>query len=143
MIGHDVVVHLPAHGPDGERIPHGLQLAFPGPCAIRPAAHQPAVLLAPGEGGFSGQTTPVVFDYLLGYPLWVNNDIAAPVASGISLLFGDYSYYKIRDALDIVMFRVTDSAYAKLGQVGFLAWMRTGGNLVDLNAVKSYQHSAT
>nr|WP_294564499.1 phage major capsid protein [uncultured Rhodopila sp.] len=98
---------------------------------------------APGEGGFSGQTTPVVFDYLLGYPLWVNNDIAAPVASGISLLFGDYSYYKIRDALDIVMFRFTDSAYAKLGQVGFLAWMRTGGNLVDLNAVKSYQHSAT
>ncbi len=96
-----------------------------------------------GNGGFSSQNTPVVFDYLLGYPVWVNNDIAVPAANAKTLLFGDFSYYKIRDAMDVTMFRFTDSAYAKLGQVGFLAWLRTGGNLIDVNAVKFYQHSAT
>jgi HK97 family phage major capsid protein len=94
-------------------------------------------------GGYAGQDRPVMFDTLLGYPLWVNNDIAVPAANAKTLLFGDYSYYKIRDAMDVTMFRFTDSAYSKLGQVGFLAWARMGGNLVDTSAVKYYQHSAT
>jgi predicted phage gp36 major capsid-like protein len=96
-----------------------------------------------GEGGYTDQTTPVVFDYLLGYPVWVNNDIAVPAANAKSMLFGNFKYYKVRDAMEVQMFRFTDSAYAKLGQVGFLAWARMGGNLVDTNAVKYYQHSAT
>jgi HK97 family phage major capsid protein len=45
--------------------------------------------------------------------------------------------------MDVQMFRFTDSAYTKLGQVGFLAWARMGGNLVDSGAVKAYTHSAT
>jgi HK97 family phage major capsid protein len=94
-------------------------------------------------GGYAGQDRPVMFDTLLGYPVWVNNDIAVPAANAKTLLFGDYSYYKIRDAMDVTMFRFTDSAYAKLGQVGFLAWARMGGNLVDTSAVRYYQHSAT
>jgi HK97 family phage major capsid protein len=94
-------------------------------------------------GGYSDQTTAVVFDTLLGYPLFINNDIAAPAASAKSLFFGDFSYYKIRDAMDVSMFRFTDSAYTKLGQVGFLAWARMGGNLVDTAAVKAYTHPAT
>lgn len=98
---------------------------------------------AAGHGGFSAQNTPTIFDYLLGYPVYVNNDMAVPAANAKSLTFGDHSYYKIRDAMDVMMLRFDDSAYAKLGQIGFLAWMRTGGNLVDTNAVKYYQHSAT
>jgi HK97 family phage major capsid protein len=96
-----------------------------------------------GEGGYTDQTTAVPFDFLLGYPVWVNNDIAVPAANAKSMLFGNFKYYKIRDAMEVTMFRFTDSAYAKLGQVGFLAWARMGGNLVDTNAVKYYQHSAT
>jgi len=60
-----------------------------------------------------------------------------------SILFGDYSKYIIRDVMAATLFRFTDSAYAKLGQVGFLMWMRSGGNLVDTAAVKYYQNSAT
>jgi HK97 family phage major capsid protein len=45
--------------------------------------------------------------------------------------------------MDINLFRFTDSVYTKLGQVAFLAWARMGGNLIDTNAVKFYQHSAT
>lgn len=82
-------------------------------------------------------------DTLAGFPVEINNDMAAPGASAKTLLFGDFSTYKIRDVMQVSMFRFTDSAYTKLGQVGFLAWMRTGGNLVDTAAVKHYAHSAT
>ena len=94
-------------------------------------------------GGYAGQDRPVMFDTLLGYPVWVNNDIAVPAANAKTMIFGDLSYYKIRDAMEVNMFRFTDSAYTKLGQVGFLAWARMGGNLVDTSAVKYYAHSAT
>lgn len=97
---------------------------------------------ATGGSGFAGQDKPQVFDYLLGYPVWVNNDMAAPAANAKSMLFGNFSYYKIRDAMEVQMFRFTDSVYTKLGQVGFLAWARMGGNLMDTAAVKYYQHSA-
>lgn len=96
-----------------------------------------------GHGGYIAQDVPTVFDYLCGYPVFVNNDMAVPAANAKTLLFGDTTYYKIRDAMDVSLFRFTDSAYTKLGQVAFLAWARMGGNLVDTAAVKYYQHSAT
>ena len=95
------------------------------------------------NGGYSAQDTAVPFDSLLGYPVYVNNDMAVPAANAKTLLFGDFSYYKIRDAMEMQLFRFDDSAYAKLGQVGFLAWARMGGNLIDTGAVKYYAHSAT
>ena len=55
----------------------------------------------------------------------------------------DFSKYIIRDVMEATMFRFNDSAYAKLGQVGFLMWMRTGGNLTDNKAVAYYTNSAT
>jgi len=83
-------------------------------------------------------------DTLLNRPIYVNQDVASMAANAKSILFGDYDYYKVRDALDILMFRFTDSAYARKGQVGFLAFLRSGGNLVDVGgAVKYYQNSAT
>ena len=83
-------------------------------------------------------------DTLLGYPIVVNQDMAAMAASAKSIAFGDFSYYVIRDSMDVTMFRFTDSAYAKLGQVGFLAWMRTGGNLIDVGgAVKLFINAAS
>jgi HK97 family phage major capsid protein len=82
-------------------------------------------------------------DMLLGYPVYINNDMAVPAANAFSLAFGNFHKYMIRDAMDITMFRFDDSAFMKLGQVGFLAWARAGGNLMDVNSVKLYQHSAT
>ena len=83
-------------------------------------------------------------DTLLGSPVTINQDMAVMAANAKSILFGDFSFYNIRDAMQMEMFRFTDSAYTKLGQVGFLAWMRSGGNLIDVGgAVKYYQNSAT
>jgi len=92
--------------------------------------------------GWDGLGKPMP-DTILGYRVVINDDIAAMAASAKSVLFGDFSYYKVRDAMDVTMFRFEDSAYAKLGQVAFLAWMRSGGNLVDTTAVKAYANSAT
>lgn len=83
-------------------------------------------------------------DRLLGYEIVVNQDMASMAASAKSIAFGDLSYYVIRDVMQMEMFRFTDSAYTKLGQVGFLAWMRTGGNLIDVGgAVKLLVNAAT
>jgi HK97 family phage major capsid protein len=74
----------------------------------------------------------------------VNEDVPAMAANAKSILFGDFGFYTIRDAMDIAMLRFTDSAYASKGQVGFLAFLRSGGNFVDVGgAVKYYQNSAT
>jgi HK97 family phage major capsid protein len=96
-------------------------------------------IFIPGWDGL-GKAAP---DSILGYPVQINNDVAAMAANAKSIAFGDFSYYKIRDAMGLTLFRFTDSAYAKLGQVGFLAWQRSGGNLVDTGAVKLYVNSAT
>lgn len=81
---------------------------------------------------------------LLGYPIEILQEMAAPGANAKSVAFGDFTYYKIRDAMDIMFHRFTDSAYATKGQVGFLAFLRSGGNLIDVGgAIKTMQHSAT
>lgn len=63
-----------------------------------------------------------------------------------TLTFGDWSAYWTRDVIDpkeSPIFCMTDTAHALKGQVGFLMFARSGGNLLDLNAIKTYQHSAT
>lgn len=97
-------------------------------------------IFLPGYDGLAGAMP----DTILGYPVVINQDIATMAANAKSILFGDFTFYKIRDAMDMQMFRFDDSAYIKLGQIGFLAWMRSGGNFVDVGgAVKYYANSAT
>ena len=93
--------------------------------------------------GYDGLGNPMP-DTILGYPVVINNDVATMAASAKSILFGDFSFYYIRDVMQAELFRFTDSAYAKLGQVGYLAWMRTGGNLLDVGGcVKYYINAAS
>lgn len=81
---------------------------------------------------------------LLNRPYTINQNIAPMGANAKSILFGDFSKYIIRDVMQVMMFRFTDSAYTKKGQVGFLAFLRSGGRLMDVGgAVKHYQNSAT
>jgi HK97 family phage major capsid protein len=101
-------------------------------------------IFIPGYENFVPGTPGGIPDTLLGAPIQVNEDVPAMAANAKSILFGDFGFYTIRDAMDIAMLRFTDSAYAKLGQVGFLAFLRSGGNFVDVGgAVKYYQNSAT
>jgi len=82
-------------------------------------------------------------DRILGDVVTINDDVPAMAANAKSILYGDMKQYMVRDVMSIQLFRFTDSAYIKLGQIGFLMWARAGGNLLDTNAVKYYQNSAT
>jgi HK97 family phage major capsid protein len=104
---------------------------------LKDSQNRPVFL--PGYDGLGG----AMGDSLLGYGITINQDAATMAANAKSIFFGDFSYYTIRDVMAAQLFRFEDSAYAKLGQVGFLMWMRAGGNLLDTGAVKYYANSAT
>lgn len=106
---------------------------------IKDQQHRP--IFVPGyETGAPGGAP----DRLLGDPIAVNQDVPVMAASAKSILYGDFSTYKIRDVMDMTFFRFSDSAYAKKGQIGFLAWMRSGGNLVDVGgSVKAFVNAAS
>jgi HK97 family phage major capsid protein len=82
-------------------------------------------------------------DMLLGSPITVNQHMANMAANARSILYGDFKGYTIRDAMMTSMFRFTDSAFTKKGQVGFLAWSRHGGNLTDTGAVRVFVNAAS
>ena len=83
-------------------------------------------------------------DRLLGRPIYIAQEMPVMAANAKSILFGDFKKYVIRDVMDLTLFRMTDSAFTLSGQVGFVAFMRSGGNLIDAGgAVKYYANSAT
>lgn len=83
-------------------------------------------------------------DRLLGREIVINQHMATMAANAKSILFGDFSKYLIRDVMDVTLFRMTDSAFTLKGQVGFVAFCRSGANMVDNGgAIKFYANSAT
>jgi len=83
-------------------------------------------------------------DTLLGYPVVPNNDMATMAANAKSILFGQIKKYKVRRVKDITLLRLNER-YADAHQVGFLAFARFDGQLLDAGAdpVKLYVNSAT
>lgn len=81
---------------------------------------------------------------ILGYPYYINQDIAAPAASAKSLLFGQLNKYYWRDVQGIQVMRLSER-YSDYLQVGFMAFARAGGRLIDsgTDPVKYYQHPAS
>lgn len=83
-------------------------------------------------------------DRLLGREIVINQYMAAMAANAKSILFGDFNKFLIRDVMDVTLFRMTDSAFTLKGQVGFVAFCRSGANMVDNGgAIKHYANSAT
>lgn len=83
-------------------------------------------------------------ELLLGERLVINNHMAKPGLNAKTLAYGAMGKYLIRDVMEISLFRFADSAFTMKGQVGFLAWARAGGNLMDIGgAVKVYQQAAS
>lgn len=82
-------------------------------------------------------------DRLLNRPIYVSQEMDAMAANAKSILFGDLSRYLVRRVMDLTLFRMADSAFLLNGQIGFVAFNRQGGNLIDVGgAVKYYQNSA-
>jgi len=83
-------------------------------------------------------------DTINGYSYSINQDMATPAASAKTVLFGDFSKYYIRRIVGLQMLRLTER-YADYNQVGFLAFQRWDGNLVDAGThpIKYLQQAAS
>jgi HK97 family phage major capsid protein len=83
-------------------------------------------------------------DTINSYPYVINQDMAVPAASAKSVLFGDFSNYFIRRVAGVQVLRLTER-YAELNQVGFLAFQRWDGQLVDAGThpIKYLQNAAS
>lgn len=81
-------------------------------------------------------------DTFLGEQYVINQDMPEMAPGAKSILFGDFSFYTIRDVMSTLLFRMTDSFYTRKGQVGFLAFSRHDGKFLDVGgAVKAYQNA--
>lgn len=83
-------------------------------------------------------------DTILGKPLIVNNSMADPAASAVPVIFGDLSYYWIRDVKDITTVRL-EERYADYLQTGFFAYERADGLVVNAgtNPIKKLTMAAS
>lgn len=68
-------------------------------------------------------------DVLAGYSYVINQDMASPGANNVSAVFGDGSYYMVRDVLEFTLLRL-EERYADFLQVGFLGFSRHDGRAV-------------
>lgn len=83
-------------------------------------------------------------DTINGYAYSINQHMPQMAASAKSILFGDFSKYMIRDVKGVSVVRLVER-YADYRQVGFLAWARADGTLLDAGTgpLKAYANSAT
>lgn len=88
--------------------------------ALTDDTNQP--LWLPGNNGPIGDT-------ILGKPYVINNDLATG-ASAKAFAFGDLSKYLIREVTGIEFLQLNER-YADYHQVGFLAFMRADGDLLN------------
>jgi HK97 family phage major capsid protein len=75
-------------------------------------------------------------DRWLGYPVWLDPNVAAQGSNARIAAAVDYSAYYVRTVGDVVIERSNDYGF-NTDSVWFRAKLRAGGNLLDLNAVNS------
>jgi HK97 family phage major capsid protein len=69
-------------------------------------------------------------DTVLGYPFYINPDMAAISTGNATVLFGQLSKYMIRRVKPLATVRITER-YIDFGQVAWLGFARYGGNMID------------
>lgn len=77
-----------------------------------------------------------------GFPYVINQDMASMGASNKFMAFGDFSKYIIRRVQDFNMVRLNE-LYMENLSVGFTAWARYDGKLLNTNAIKVMANAAS
>lgn len=75
-------------------------------------------------------------DMLLGRPVYTDVNFATQGSAARSVAFGDFSRYYIRDVAGVRIER-SDERYFDTDEVGFRGVIRTDGDLIDANAIKT------
>lgn len=79
-------------------------------------------------------------DKLLGYPIVIAEDMPAIAANSLSMAFGDWSGYQIVDRLGV---RVLRDPFTSKPYVRFYTTKRTGGGVIDFEAIKLIKFAAS
>jgi HK97 family phage major capsid protein len=97
---------------------------------------QPALTASFGAGAMPS---------ILDHPYVINSDMATMAANAKSILFGDFSKYKVRRVAGGTSVMRLVERYADYLQVGFTAFLRADGNLIDAGThpIAFYANSAT
>lgn len=75
-------------------------------------------------------------DVLLGSPLETSSDMPELATGNSTILYGDFSYYRVQDRAGISIQKLVE-LYAETDQVGFIMKFRTDGRLMLPEAVKA------
>jgi HK97 family phage major capsid protein len=101
--------------------------------------------LKDGEGRYLWEQSLQVGqpDRILGYPVSINQHMPTVTNSAKTILFGDFSRYKIRDVNTIRLRRLVER-FADTDQEGFVGFIRSDGNLLDAGTtpIKYLQQAA-
>jgi HK97 family phage major capsid protein len=82
------------------------------------------------QAGISATFANGAPDTINGYRYIINQDMPAMTTGLKSVLFGDLSKYIVRECLDFTLLRLNER-YADYLQVGFVAFLRSDGDLLD------------
>ena len=98
--------------------------------------------LKDGEGNYLWRPGALLGapDMLLGSAFDTSDSVPLPAASGKSILYGDLSYYRIGDRLNMTVQRLNELLRRK-GQVGFQFTKRLDAVLTLAQAVTFHEHS--
>jgi HK97 family phage major capsid protein len=94
-----------------------------------------------GRGLWVPSLTEGDADRLLGYPVWINNDMADIAANSLPIAFGNWSYFSIRYVGGMLIKRFNERYGEKL-MIGFLGYQAIDSNLLDTGALKTLKMSA-
>lgn len=123
------------HPDDLLRLFHAVDVAYRGPASGWMMNDGTALilrLLKDGDGQYLWRAglTEGQPDRLLTKPVYINPDMPAMTAGLKPIVFGDYSTYYVRNVQGIEVVRLNE-LYAANGQVGFMAFLRFDGALID------------
>jgi HK97 family phage major capsid protein len=75
-------------------------------------------------------------DRVYGRPVWANQGMVSTIATtNITMLYGDFSKFVIRDAGEVRVRRL-EERYADKDQTGFVAFLRSDSRVINGNAIK-------
>jgi HK97 family phage major capsid protein len=83
-------------------------------------------------------------DTIAGKPYVINQDMATPAANALSMAFGNFKKYIIRDVAGSMVILRLNELYALNNETAFVGFLRSDGQMVDAgtNPIKTFKHPA-
>jgi HK97 family phage major capsid protein len=78
-------------------------------------------------------------DRIFGYPYWFSQSVATPAAGAVSLCFGDFSKFVIREVLGMTLIRFNE-LFMQNRQVGYSAYTRLDAKCINTSAFAYLTH---